>query len=126
MVSIKLLEIIPNVEIPIITETLSRIGIANKKDQILYPSCYLYKDIDNKYYICHFKELYLIRMDRAGYSNISDDDILRKNSIALLLEKWNLIKNITAIDNKDTVFVFALPYKEKSKWTITHKIDPPI
>lgn len=125
MFSVNLLEIIPNVEIPIITETLSRIGIANKKELIIYPSCYLYKDIDNKYYICHFKELFLLRMDRTGYSNISDDDILRRNSIALLLEKWGLIQTINLTD-KETMFVFALPYKEKSKWTISHKIEQSI
>lgn len=121
MLDIVLLEIIPKVETPIIIETLTRMGIANKKERILYPSCYLYKDIDARYYICHFKELFLMRMSQSGYSNITEDDINRRNSIAMLLCNWNLIE-MDDID-VETIFVYTLPFYEKSKWIIKHKFN---
>jgi len=119
--SMEMIEIIPKVEIPIIVETLSRIGIANKKEKILYPSCYLYSKA-NKNYICHFKELFLLRNEHVGYSNISEDDILRKKSIINLLEKWNLIE-VIPLEDIDTIFVFTIAHKDKNLWTIKHKIN---
>lgn len=122
MIPFDMIEVIPKVEVPIIIETLSRIGIANKKEKILYPSCYLYEDIDSRFFICHFKELFLMRMTQSGYSNISEDDILRKKSIINLLEKWDLVEVVPQV-NIDTMYVFTIPFKSKSEWSIRHKFN---
>ena len=117
-----LIEIKPLVDINILKETLSRIGIANKKSHILYPTCYLYKNFD-KHYVVHFKELFLLTRPN-GYNNMSLSDIKRKNSIIYCLEGWNLIKILdkSLIEPHDE-YVFVLPYKEKPFWTIEHKFN---
>lgn len=122
MIPFDMIEVIPKVEVPIIIETLSRIGIANKKEKILYPSCYLYEDIDSRFFICHFKELFLMRMKQSGYSNITEDDVVRKKSIINLLEKWDLIEVVPQV-NIDTMYVFTIPFKNKSEWSIRHKFN---
>lgn len=121
MITVERIEIIPLVEVPIIKETLSRIGIANKKEKILYPSCYLLED-DGKYFIFHFKELFLLRDDSVSYSNMTDDDLSRKVSIINLLEKWMLITIHEKIE-MDTIYVFTIPYKYKAEWSIRHKFN---
>ncbi len=118
----------------IIKETLSRIGVANKKEKILYPSCYLYPNFE-KFYIVHFKEMFLItRPD--GYMNLSDEDIARKKSIIYCLLQWNLI-NIHGVERDDNgkitnvpdylkphdKFVFVLRSDEKQFWDISHKFN---
>lgn len=108
-----------NVNEKVVIETLSRIGICNKKEKILYPSCYLFKD-DGRYYISHFKELFSLRED--GYNNISQQDIERRNSIIYCLMVWGLIDVDEDIINPHNTFVFILPYSEKKDWTISHKI----
>jgi len=117
-----LVEIKPLSDIKIIKETLERCGIANKKKNILFPSCYLYQNFEH-YYIVHFKELFLISRSN-GYNNISEKDLERKNSIIFCLENWGLI----SIINKDDIephneYVFVLPYNEKHKWEICHKFN---
>jgi hypothetical protein len=122
MIDLNHIEVIPKVEVPIVVETLARIGIANKKEKILYPSCYLYEDIDSRFFIYHFKELFLLKTDRSGYSNITEDDIMRKMSIVSLLVKWNLIEVVDQFDI-ETMFVFTIPFKEKNDWIVRHKIN---
>ena len=116
-----LIEVEPLCDIAVLKETLSRIGIANKKQKILYPSCYLYEAFDT-FYIAHFKQLFLLtRQD--GYGNLSNDDIKRRNAIAFCLENWGLI-NIKGEEIQDhDMFVFVLPYKEKHLWTICNKFN---
>lgn len=101
----------------VVKETLSRIGIANKKEQILYPSCYLY---ESKIY--HFKELFLLTRNSA-YNGITEDDYVRRNSIIFCLKNWGLVdvneENIKPYDKK----VFVLPYNEKRNWRILHKFN---
>lgn len=121
MTTVERIEIIPLVEVPIIKETLSRIGIANKKEKILYPSCYLLED-DDKYFIFHFKELFLLRHEESSYSNISEDDLVRKISIINLLVKWELISIHEKVE-MDTMYVFTIPFKNKSEWSIRHKFN---
>ncbi len=102
----------------IIIETLSRIGIASKKEKILWPSCYLFKEND-RCFILHFKELFLLRND--GYNNISEQDLERRNSIVYCLQSWGLIEaDETKIIPHET-FVFILPFNEKKEWSIQHK-----
>ena len=107
-----------NVNEKIVIETLSRIGICNKKEKILYPSCYLIKE-DGKYYLGHFKELFLLRSD--GYNNISNQDIERRNSIIYCLWSWGLIDVDEDKILPHETFVFILPYNEKKDWVISHK-----
>lgn len=116
-----LLSITPLVDTKVINETLNRIGVANKKEKILYPSCYLWK-IENTYYLIHFKQLFFITRDE-GYNNISPSDISRRNAIAFCLKNWKLISvNEEEIKNKDE-FVFVLPFSEKPNWIIQHKFN---
>lgn len=116
-----LLQIIPIADIKVIEETLNRIGVANKKEHILYPSCYLWK-IDDDFYLMHFKQLFYITRN-GGYNNISQEDLLRRNAIAFCLKNWKLIDVDEAkIKNKDS-FVFVLPFTEKKNWKIQHKFN---
>lgn len=116
-----LLEIKPLVDLKVIKETLNRIGICNKQQKILYPSCYLYKQ-DDKHFLVHFKELFLLTRDSA-YNAICDDDILRKNSIAFCLRQWALIDVPEEKILPHNRFVFVLPYNQKKDWKISHKFN---
>lgn len=117
-----MVEVDLKVDTKIVKETLSRIGIANKKKKILYPSCYLYQNFEN-YYIVHFKEMFLLTRSN-GYNNISEKDIERKNSIIYCLKEWGLVDVVEkeSIDPHDE-FVFVLPFKDKHKWIIQHKFN---
>ena len=89
----KLLEIKLLVDPNIIKETLSRIGIVDKKNKIIYQSCHLLKQFDT-YYLVHFKQLFTLSSNKNGYhgfGNVSLEDIERRNSIALWLIKWRMI-----------------------------------
>ena len=116
-----LIEVKLKLDDKIIKETLTRIGIANKKEKILYPSCYLYEK-DEKYYIAHFKQLFTLERDSA-YENMSEEDIKRRNAIIFCLKQWGLIEvDESKIDPHDT-FVFILSHKQKSEWSIQHKYN---
>ena len=71
-----------------IKETLTRIGVASKKDNTLYQSCHILHK-QGKYYVVHFKELFMLD---GKPSNFSDEDKARRNTIANLLEQWGLLK----------------------------------
>jgi len=105
----------------VIQETLNRIGISNKKKKILYPSCYIYEDQD-EFFLVHFKQLFTLSRDDA-YDNISEQDILRRNSIAFCLKNWGLIDIEDKFISPHDSYVFVLPHNEKREWTITHKIN---
>jgi hypothetical protein len=116
-----LLEIKVLVDTKVISETCSRIGIANKKKKILYPSCYLY-EADGKQYLVHFKQMFLLTRDSA-YNAICEDDLLRRNAIAFCLKNWGLIE----VDEEKILphnrFVFVLPHNQKNEWKISHKFN---
>ena len=116
-----MVQVYPLVDLKIIKETLSRMGIANKKRKVLYPTCYLYQNFD-EFYIVHFKELFLLtRPD--GYNNLCPDDVERKNSILYCLKTWGLIDvDEETIDPHDK-YIFVLPHEEKSEWLIEHKFN---
>jgi hypothetical protein len=116
MVGIK---VIPTVHEKIIKEALSRIGIANKKERILYPSCYL-TIIDGEYVVAHFKELFPLLT--KGDDDSSDEDILRRNSIITMLESWELI-SVEEDFEQEYKFVFVLKKADRPEWNITHKIN---
>ena len=119
-----MIEIIPKVDINIINETLSRIGIANKREKIFYPFCYLFQNFE-RYYIVHFKELFALTRANA-YLNISENDISRKNSLACRLAAWGLIEivNFEELESCDD-FIFVLFHHEKKQndWKIIHKFN---
>lgn len=117
-----LIEVVPKVNVKIILETLTRIGIAKRQERVLYPSCYLYQDEDSLCLV-HFKELFTLLRDDS-YDNMSDKDILRRNAIAFCLKNWGLVDLLEPglIDNREK-FVFVLSKQEKPNWSIEHKIS---
>ena len=104
-----------------VRETLSRIGLASKKDNTLYQSCHILHK-QGKYYIVHFKELFLLD---GKESNISEGDIARRNRIVHLLDEWELIQVINPMQVSDPVApinqIKIIPYKEKDKWNLVTK-----
>lgn len=104
-----------------VKETLTRIGVASKKDKILYQSCHILHK-QGKYYIVHFKELFIL----DGKANeLSEEDKARRNTIVNLLEEWGLVKTVKPEVIQDPVAplsqVKVLPHKEKEEWTLTAK-----
>lgn len=106
-----------------VRETLSRIGIASKKDKTLYQSCHILHK-QGKYYIVHFKELFLLD---GKQSDFSDEDVARRNTIANLLHEWELLD---LVDEKKTEtptipisLVKIIAYKEKNEWTLVTKYN---
>ena len=102
----------------LIKETLTRIGIASRKSKTLFQSVHILHK-QGRYYITHFKHLF--RLD-GRKSTITDEDITRQNTIALLLEQWNLL----TILNKNIEFtelssIKILSHKEKSEWILEPK-----
>lgn len=105
-----------------IKETLSRIGVASKKDAILYQSCHILHK-QGRYYLVHFKELFALD---GKESNISQDDIERRNAIAVLLQDWNLLKviDVNKVDRRASLSsIKILTYQEKSNWTLMPKYN---
>lgn len=106
-----------------VKETLTRIGVASRKEQALYQSCHILHK-QGKYYIVHFKELFMLDGKPA---NFSDDDKGRRNTIAALLEEWGLIKIVDADSVKDPRLplnqIKILPFKEKGEWRLVSKYN---
>lgn len=104
-----------------VKETLSRIGIASKKDKTLYQSCHILHK-QGKYYIIHFKELFLLDGKKSDFSL---DDKARRNTIANLLDEWQLVDLVDVSKSVDPIAslsqIKVLPYKEKSGWTLVTK-----
>lgn len=118
--NIELLEIQCLVDKKVIKESLSRIGIADKKRKILYPSVYLYEK-DGKDYLVHFKQMFLLGDKEDAYNNISEEDIHRLYAIAFCLKNWKLINVDEEKIKEHERFVFVLPYSQKNEWRIIHK-----
>jgi hypothetical protein len=104
-----------------IKETLTRIGIASRKDNTLYQSCHILHK-KNKYYIVHFKELFLLDGKQA---NIDESDFARRNTIIKLLEEWDLLKvvNPELIEEPSATLnqIKIIPHKDKSEWNLVAK-----
>ena len=104
----------------IIKETLTRIGIASKKDKTLYQSALLLHK-QGKYYIVHFKSMF--KLD-GKESNITEEDLARRNAIAQLLQDWNLCKIISPelYENKASLgSIKIISHKEKNDWNLVTK-----
>ena len=105
-----------------ITETLTRIGIANNAERTLTQTCHLFYR-GNKYYLVHFKELFILDCKPV---NIDPEDILRRNRIINLLEEWGLIRVKpefrTRIENQALSSTFRIiPFRDKSLWNLKTK-----
>ena len=104
-----------------VRETLTRIGVAAKNDNILYQSCHILHK-QGKYYIVHFKELF--ELDGKP-SNISENDLARRNTIANLMAEWGLVKLVDIDKSKDNVAPLSqikiLPFKDKNQWQLVGK-----
>lgn len=105
-----------------IRETLTRIGIASRKDKKLYQSCHILHK-QGRYYIVHFKELFALD---GKESNITSNDIERRNTIAKLLADWGLLKIITpskAELQASLSQIKVVSYKEKDEWELVPKYN---
>ena len=105
-----------------VRETLTRIGVASRKEKKLYQSCHILHK-QGRYYIVHFKELFALDGKKA---NLSTNDVQRRNRIVQLLSDWGLI----SISAKETIADVAplsqikvLSYKEKGDWTLESKYN---
>ena len=105
-----------------VRETLTRIGVASRKDKTLFQSCHILHK-QGKYFITHFKELFALD---GKSSTLVNNDIQRRNTIALLLQDWNLIDIVdkSKVENKAPLSqIKVLPYKEKKEWTLNAKYN---
>ena len=106
-----------------VRETLTRIGVASRKDKKLYQSCHILHK-QGKYYIVHFKELFALD---GKPSNFSDEDKGRRNTIINLLQDWGLIKVVEpdTIKEPSTPLrqIKILPFKEKDEWELVTKYN---
>ena len=98
-----------------VRETLSRIGVASRKERKLYQSCHILHK-QGRYFIVHFKELFALD---GKPTNISINDLERRNTIAVLLEDWELIKIIGNNEQKAPLSqIKVLSYREKDEWLL--------
>jgi len=105
-----------------IRETLTRIGVASRKDQKLYQSCHILHK-QGRYFIVHFKELFLLD---GKPSNLIENDIQRRNTIATLLSDWGLVTMLKPSQAADTAplrQIKVIPFKEKSQWELCPKYN---
>ena len=106
-----------------VRETLTRIGVSSRKDKILYQSCHILHK-QGKYYIVHFKELF--QLDGKP-TDITENDIQRRNAIARLLEEWGLVKVSNPELMGDNIAplhqIKIISHKEKDEWTLVPKYN---
>ena len=105
-----------------IRETLTRIGVASRKDKTIYQSCHILHK-QGRYYIVHFKELFALD---GKPSNFSDNDRARRNTIANLLSEWGLLSILNDKSENPVAplsQIKVLPYKEKDDWNLTAKYN---
>jgi hypothetical protein len=106
-----------------VRETLTRIGVASRKDNKLYQSCHILHK-QGRYYIVHFKELFAL--DGKG-TDFSEDDLSRRNTIALLLEEWGLVKIVNKAKAETPKSplnqIKILTHKEKHDWELVAKYN---
>jgi len=104
-----------------VKETLTRIGIASKKEKKLFQSCHILHK-QGKYYIVHFKELFMLD---GKINNFDEEDRGRRNTIVGLLQQWDLIKVLSPSKIEEPVAPLSqikiLPYKDKNEWELAAK-----
>lgn len=106
-----------------VRETLTRIGVASIKEKKLYQSCHILHK-QGKYYIVHFKELFALD---GKPTNFSEEDQARRNTIANLVDQWNLIDLVDQSKTSENVAplnqIKVLPFKEKGEWELVAKYN---
>jgi hypothetical protein len=106
-----------------IRETLSRIGVASKKDKTLYQSAHILHK-QGRYYIIHFKQLFLLDGKKSDFS---EEDRARLNTIANLLAEWNLLNLVDPRKSEDPVAPLSqikiISHKEKDDWILVTKYN---
>jgi len=106
-----------------VRETLTRIGVASKKQKTLYQSCHILHK-QGRYFITHFKELFALD---GKPSNMSESDIARRNTIANLLKEWELVDILKSEQTENPIApisqIKVLPYKEKNDWELVAKYN---
>ena len=104
-----------------VRETLTRIGVASRKEKKLYQSCHILHK-QGKYYIVHFKELFALDGKKA---NLSINDVQRRNRIIQLLSDWGLISTVIdeTLDIAPLNQIKVISYKEKGDWTLETKYN---
>jgi hypothetical protein len=107
-----------------VRETLTRIGVASKKDKTLFQSCHILHK-RGQYYIVHFKELFALD---GKPTDITENDLSRRNAIVNLLEDWGLIKLVNKDSTKipEPIFlsqVKIISHKEKNEWQLVPKYN---
>ena len=106
-----------------VRETLTRIGIASRKDMTLYQSCHILHK-QGRYYIVHFKELFALD---GKPTNFADSDKARRNTIANLITEWGLVKLVEPDKSLDPVSplsqIKVLPFKDKDQWNLVAKYN---
>ena len=106
-----------------IRETLSRIGVASRKDKTLFQSCHILHK-QGKYYIVHFKELFALD---GKPSNFSENDEARRNAIAKLLDEWNLVKLVDSTIVEEMCVPVShlkiISHKDKDNWNLVSKYN---
>lgn len=104
-----------------IRETLTRIGVASRKDKTLYQSCHILHK-QGRYFIVHFKELFALD---GKPTDITQNDLQRRNTIARLLQDWGMLK-ISGTGHDDVAplsQIKVLPFKEKGEWILVQKYN---
>ncbi len=105
-----------------VRETLTRIGVASRKDNKLFQSCHILHK-QGRYFIVHFKELFLLD---GKPSNLLENDVQRRNTIAVLLADWGLISILKPEAAKDVAplrQIKVIPFKDKSQWELCPKYN---
>lgn len=123
----EIIESLVEVELPAsdaflkVKETLTRIGVASRKEKTLYQSCHILHK-QGKYYIVHFKELFMLD---GKTNNFDEEDMGRRNTIVNLLEEWELVKTVDPAKIEDPVAPLSqikiLAHKEKNEWNLVPK-----
>ncbi len=105
-----------------VRETLTRIGVASRKEKKLYQSCHILHK-QGRYYIVHFKELFALD---GKHANLTINDVQRRNRIAQLLSDWGLITIVSESEVGDIAplnQIKVLAFKEKGEWTLESKYN---
>jgi hypothetical protein len=106
-----------------VRETLTRIGVSSRKERVLYQSCHILHK-QGRYYIVHFKELFALD---GKPSNLSENDIQRRNAIANLLEEWGLVTILNRKILEDNIAplhqIKIISFKEKDDWQLITKYN---
>ena len=105
-----------------VKETLTRIGVASKKSNTLFQSCHILHK-QGKYYIVHFKELFALD---GKPTDLNEDDISRRNTIAKLLAEWDLVTVVieSQLDPADSMSsIKVIPFNQKSEWELVAKYN---